>query len=277
VVLSSELRVLDSMATQPFVASGKIKLKQFDPGYSGGMEKEETKKKVTALGRRIGELQQLLYANSTHSVLLILQGLDASGKDGTVRQVLEAVNPVGVEVANFKVPSDEEKAHDFLWRIHKAVPRYGNIGVFNRSHYEAVLAERVLGIVPRKTWIERYEQIVAFERMLTANHVVVLKFYLHLSREEQAERLRERIEDPRKHWKFSLADLDVRKQWNAYAEAYEDMLNATSHPQARWHIVPADRNWYRDFVVADTVVKSMESLNLKWPKPKTDLSRIKIR
>jgi PPK2 family polyphosphate:nucleotide phosphotransferase len=277
VVLSSELRVLDSMATQPFVASGKIKLKQFDPGYSGGMEKEETKKKVTALGRRIGELQQLLYANSTHSVLLILQGLDASGKDGTVRQVLEAVNPVGVEVANFKVPSDEEKAHDFLWRIHKAVPRYGNIGVFNRSHYEAVLAERVLGIVPRKTWIERYEQIVAFERMLTANHVVILKFFLHLSREEQAERLRERIEDPRKHWKFSIADLDVRKQWDEYAEAYEDMLNATSHPEARWHIVPADRNWYRDFLVADTVVKAMESLNLKWPKPKTDLSRIKIR
>lgn len=265
------------MPAQPLLVTGKIKLKNFDPSYSAGLDKEETKAKVQELGRRIGELQELLYANSQHSVLLLFQGLDASGKDGTVRRVLEQVNPVGVEVANFKVPSDEERAHDFLWRVHREVPRYGNIGVFNRSHYEAVLAERVLGIVDRKTWVERYDQIIAWERMLVQNRVVLLKFYLHLSRKEQAERFRDRLDNPKKHWKFSPADLTVRKQWNAYTVAYEDMLNATSHEHARWHVVPADRNWFRDFIVAEAVVKAMESLQLKWPKARQDFSKIQIK
>jgi PPK2 family polyphosphate:nucleotide phosphotransferase len=221
-------------------------------------------------------MQQLLYANSSHAVLLIFQGMDASGKDGSVRSVLQHVSPAGVETANFKVPSEEERAHDFLWRVHKAVPRYGNMGLFNRPHYEAVLAERVLKIVPKKVWSRRYGQIVAFEKILVENHVLLLKFYLHLSKEEQAERLEERLANPHKNWKFSSKDLETRQQWDDYIEAYEDMLNATSHEDAPWHLIPADRNWYRDHVVARTVVHAMESLNLKWPKPKEDLSRIRI-
>lgn len=265
------------MHKQPVIVSDRIKLKDFDSSYSAGLDKDHTRKTVDDLVQRIGEQQELLYANANQAVLIIFQGLDASGKVGAVGRVLDRVNPAGVEVANFKVPSDEERAHDFLWRVHRAVPRYGNIGVFNRSHYEGVLAERVLGLVSRKTWLQRYDQIVAWERMLVENHVVLLKFFLHLGREEQAERFRERLKNPHKNWKFSEGDLTVRKHWDEYQEAYEDMLNATSHKAARWHIVPADRNWYRDFVIAKTVVKAVESLLLKWPKPKTDLSRIRIK
>jgi PPK2 family polyphosphate:nucleotide phosphotransferase len=264
------------MRKQPVVLQGKVKLRRFDPGYTGGLDKLETKERTARLCEQIGELQQLLYANSRQSVVLLFQGLDASGKDGAVRSVLRDVNPVGIEIANFKVPSAEERAHDFLWRVHKAIPRYGNIGAFNRSHYEGVLAERALGIVSKETCVRRYRQIVAWERILAENGVVLLKFYLHLSREEQAERLRERLDNPRKHWKFSSADLDVRERWDDYAEAYEDMLNATSHSAARWHLVPTDRNWYRDFVIATAVVKALKALKLRWPKPSEDLSKIRI-
>ena len=251
---------------QPVVITGKINLRHFDPGYCGRRNKAETKERNEKLGRKIGDLQQLLYANSRHAVLLIFQGMDASGKDGAIRTVLQYVNPTGVETSNFKVPSAEEAAHDFLWRIHHAVPRQGNIGVFNRSHYEAVLAGRVLGLVPRKTWSLRYRQIVEFERMLVGNGVIVLKFYLHISRQEQAERFRERLANPEKNWKFSHADLATRQRWTDYIEAYEDMLNATSHRAARWHLVPADRNWYRDHVVATTVAGALKGLKMKWPR-----------
>ncbi len=265
------------MHEQPLTVSDDIKLKHFDPGYSAGLEKDKARKKADELVERIGDLQELLYANSTDAVLLLFQGLDASGKDGAIRRVLERVNPIGVEIANFKVPSDEERAHDYLWRVHQAVPRYGRIGTFNRSHYEAVLVERVLGLASHKICLQRYDQIVAWERMLAENHVVLVKFFLHISREEQAERFRARLDDPRKNWKFSKEDLNVRKQWDAYGEAYEEMLNATSHKDARWHIIPADHKWYRDLVVAETVVKAMESLHLKWPKPKENLSKIRVR
>ncbi|MDB6028247.1 MAG: Polyphosphate:nucleotide phosphotransferase, family [Verrucomicrobiales bacterium] len=261
---------------QPIIINGKVRLKDFDSACFGGLDKEKTKPKTIEYGQRIGELQQLLYANAKRSVLLLFQGMDASGKDGSVRRVLEFVNPAGIETANFKVPSDEERAHDFLWRIHKAVPRYGNIGVFNRSHYEAVLAERVLKIVPKKVWSKRYEQIVNFEEMLVENNVVLLKFYLHLGKAEQAERFEERLANPKKNWKFSHADLKTRQHWDDYITAYEDMLNATSHKVARWHLIPADRNWYRDHLIAETVVCAMESLKMKWPEPKEDLSRIRI-
>ncbi|MCX6955793.1 MAG: polyphosphate kinase 2 family protein [Verrucomicrobia bacterium] len=265
------------MKNQPLIVRGKIKLKDFDPAYDGGLDKDQTKKATAKLCARIGELQPKLYANSTHAVLLLFQGMDASGKDGSVRCVLRDVNPAGVEVANFKVPSDEERAHDFLWRIHKAIPRFGNIGVFNRSHYEAVLAERVLQIVPKKIWKKRYGQIVDFERMLVANGVLVVKFHLHISRDEQAERFRERLANPEKNWKFSHADLTTRQHWDDYIVAYEDMLNATSHPAAPWHVVPADRNWYRDHVIAETVVKALEGLDLKWPKSEEDLSKVRFK
>ena len=265
------------MKKQPVVIAGKIKLKHFDSDYTGGRDKAETRKQTDKHGRWIGDLQPLLYANASRAVLLIFQGMDASGKDGSVRSVLHHVNPAGVETANFKVPSVEENAHDYLWRIHKAVPRRGNIGVFNRSHYESVLAERVLEIVPKKVWSRRYGEIVDFERMLVDNGVLVLKFYLHISRDEQAARFKERLANPEKNWKFSHADLTTRQHWDDYIDAYEDMLNATSHPAARWHLVPADRNWYRDHVIAATVVHALEALDLKWPKPTEDLSKIRIK
>jgi len=264
------------MKTQPLLAAGRIKLSRFDPRYDAGLDKEKTRARTEADTRRIGELQQLLYANAHHALLLVFQGLDASGKDGSVRSVLQQVNPAGVETANFKVPSAEEMAHDFLWRVHRAVPRYGSIGVFNRSHYEAVLVERVLKIVPRPVWTQRYEQIVDWERMLAQNRVVILKFFLHLSREEQAERFQERLGNPKKNWKFSPSDLTTRERWDDYIEAYEDVLSRTSAPHAPWHIVPADRNWYRDHVIARATVQALEALDLKWPKPARGLSRVRV-
>lgn len=271
------LSKLGPMRNQPIIIRGRIKLKHFDPGYCAGLDKGRTKERTARLGRRIDHMQQLLYANSSHAILLLFQGMDASGKDGSIRTVLHHVNPAGVKVTNFKMPSEEESAHDFLWRIHQAVPRYGNIGVFNRSHYEAVLADRVQSIVPREIWIQRYRQIVDFERMLTENRVLLLKFYLHISREEQTRRFQERLANPRKHWKFSHADMKTRQHWGDYIEAYDDMLNATSHAEARWHVVPADRNWYRDYVVAAAVAKALEGLGLKWPKLRSDLAKTRIK
>ncbi len=265
------------MKHQPSIVRGKIRLKHFDPAYDAGLDKEETKHRTEKLRQRIGDLQPKLYANASHALLLLFQGMDASGKDGSVRGVLQHVNPAGVEVANFKVPSAEESAHDFIWRVHKVVPRFGNIGVFNRSHYEAVLAERVLELVPKQTWRARYEQIVNFERMLVQNRVIVLKFHLHISREEQAERIRERLANPEKNWKFSHADLKTRQHWDDYEGAYEDMLNETSHALAPWYIVPGDRNWYRDYVIADAVVQALEKLRMKWPESTEDLSKVKFK
>ena len=264
------------MKDQPVLIKGKIRLKDFDPAYTGEVDKEKAKTKSVECQEHIGHLQDLLYANSSHSILLVFQGMDASGKDGSVRHVLMHVNPAGVETANFKVPSTEERAHDYLWRIHKALPRHGNIGVFNRSHYEAVLVERVLKIVPKEIWSRRYDEIVNFERLLVESGVVLLKFYLHLSKAEQACRLKARLSDPRKNWKFSTDDLKTREHWREYMKAYEDVLNKTSHEQARWHLIPADHKWYRDYLIARTVVRAMEDLKLKWPKPKEDLSKIRI-
>lgn len=264
------------MPLQPIILKGRIKLADFDPAYCGGLDKNKTKKRTRVLAKRIAELQQLLYANSTKAVLLLFQGIDASGKDGAIRKVLHHVNPAGVETANFKVPSAEESAHDFLWRVHRAVPRRGSIGVFNRSHYEAVLVERILADLPQTLIRRRYRQIVDFERMLLENGVVLVKFFLHLSRAEQARRFRARLEQPEKRWKFASGDLETRRRWKDYMNVYEDMLNATSHPAARWLLVPADHKWYRDYVISRTVVRAMEALGLKWPKPKEDLSKIRV-
>jgi PPK2 family polyphosphate:nucleotide phosphotransferase len=264
------------MPPQAVVIKGRIRLKHFASDYCDGLEKEATKRQTKKCAKEIAALQERLYANSRHAVLLLFQGLDASGKDGAIKNVLHYVNPAGVETAYFKAPSSEERAHDYLWRVHRAVPRYGHLGVFNRSHYEAVLAERVLGLVSRQTCVERFRQIVDFERMLVANNVVLLKFYLHLGRDEQAERFRERLTISKKKWKFASGDLEVRRQWHDYRVAYEEMLSATSHAGAPWHLVPADRKWYRDYVVATTVVRAMEELRLKWPKPREDLSKIRV-
>lgn len=261
---------------QPLKAVPPVKLKNFDPDFHEDLEKELAREETTRLCLRIGELQELLYANSNHSLIMLLQGMDCSGKDGTAKRVLEFVTPTGVETASFKAPSAEELAHDFLWRIHKAVPRYGHIGVFNRSHYEDVLIVRVLGLQPKEVWENRYDQINAFEKILRENNVLLLKFFLHISKDEQAQRLRARLEDPKKNWKFSAADLKMRERWNDFQKAYEDAINACSPKNSPWHIVPANRKWYRDFIVAQTVVEALEGLKMKWPKPKEDLTKIKI-
>jgi PPK2 family polyphosphate:nucleotide phosphotransferase len=262
--------------SQPIRIVSPIRLKDFNPDYHEGLEKEDTRKKTESLCEKIGALQQLLYADGQHSLVIVLQGMDTSGKDGTVKHVLDSVNPAGVETANFKTPSHEELAHDFMWRIHKALPRYGNIGVFNRSHYEDVLVVRVLKLQPAQVWAARYDQINAFEKYLAHNRIVLLKFFLHISKEEQAERLRERLDNPRKNWKFQPEDLRMRSYWNQFMKAYEDAINRCSTPDAPWYIIPANRKWYRDYVISKIVVKALENMGLKWPKPTFDLSKIKI-
>jgi PPK2 family polyphosphate:nucleotide phosphotransferase len=261
---------------QPIKVTPRIRLRDFDPAFCHGLDKDATRDKTAKLCQRIGELQELLHANARHAVVIVLQGMDTAGKDGAARRVLEFVNPSGVETTNFKAPSAEELAHDYLWRIHKAVPRYGNIGVFNRSHYEEVLIVRVLKLQPENAWRARYDQINAFEKHLAENRVVLLKFFLHLSNAEQAERLKARLQDRRKNWKFESGDLQMREKWSQFQRTYEDALNRCSTPWAPWHIVPADRKWYRDYVIARTVVDALEKLKLQWPKPREDLSKVKI-
>ena len=262
---------------QPIKITSRIRLRDFDPDDCGGVDKDETRDKTRKLCQRIGELQHLLYANATHAVILLLQGMDGSGKDSTGASVLEFVTPAGVQTTNFKAPSAEELAHDFLWRVHKAVPRYGCIGLFNRSHYEDVLIVRVLGLQPEKVWRDRYDQINAFEKLLSNNRVVLLKFFLYISKEEQAERFRERLDNPTKHWKFSVADLKMRERWGDFQKAYEDAINRCNSKHAPWHVVPANRKWFRDYVVAQTIVERLEQLKLKWPKAKEDLRGITIK
>jgi len=261
---------------QPLIARGKIKLKDYDPAFRDGFKKDEVREKTLEMCQQIGELQELLYANSTHSLVILFQGMDASGKDGAVKQVLQYVNPAGVETANFKAPSAEELAHDFLWRIHKAAPRYGNIGIFNRSHYEDVLVVRIFNLQLEKVWRKRYAQINAFEDYLHENHVILCKFFLHISKNEQAARLKKRLEDPAKNWKFDVQDLKMRQHWADFEDAFEDMLSRCSTKVAPWHIVPADNKWYRDYAVAGVVLKALKNLKMSWPKPKEDFSQVQI-
>ena len=261
---------------QPLKVIPPIRLKDFDPDFHDGLDKEATREKTTKLCQRIGELQELLHADARHALVILLQGMDASGKDGAGKRVLEFVSPLGVDAVNFKSPSAEELRHDFLWRVHKAVPRYGHIGVFNRSHYEDVLIVRVMKLEPERVWRARYDQINAFEKHLTENRIILLKFFLHISKAEQAERLKARLDDPHKNWKFESADLEMRKKWPQFQRAYEDALNRCSTSWSPWHIVPADRKWVRDYVIARVVVDALEKLKLKWPKPKEDLSKIKF-
>jgi len=261
---------------QPIQVRPPIRLKEFDPACSADWDKEPARAEATKLCQRIGELQELLNANASHSLLILLQGMDTSGKDGAAKRVLEFVNPAGVETTSFKSPSREELAHDFLWRVHKAVPRYGNIGVFNRSHYEDVLIVRVMKLQPERVWRARYDQINAFEKHLTENRVILLKFFLHISKKEQAERLQSRLDNPHKNWKFEQGDLAMRAKWNDFQKAYEDVLNRCSTPWAPWHIIPAERKWHRDYFIARTVVAALEKLKLKWPQPQEDLAKIRI-
>ena len=256
----------------------KVDLSRVDPGATPGAKggKKEAARQFAPLNTRLEVLQEKLWAERRRKVLVVLQGMDTSGKDGTIRHVFQGVNPLGVRVAAFKAPTEEERDHDFLWRVHPRVPGAGEMAIFNRSHYEDVLAARVHALVPREVWKQRYAQINDFERLLAENDTLILKFFLHISLEEQKERLEERLNDPLKRWKFRLGDLDDRRLWKEYMAAYEDVLKKTSREHAPWYIVPADKKWYRNLVVATVLVETLEALNLATPQPKEDLSGVVI-
>ena len=218
---------------------------------------------------RLAALHDVLYAEHKHALLIVLQGMDAAGKDGTIKHVMSGVNPQGCAVTSFKQPTGAELDHDFLWRIHAAVPAKGSIGIFNRSHYEDVLIARVHQLVPRKVIQQRYEEINAFEKMLAANGVTIVKFFLHLSRREQARRLEERLEDPMKGWKASTADFAERRHWNAYQAAYQDALVNCSTKCAPWYVIPSDHRWFRNYAVAEVIIRALEGLQMKYPEAST--------
>ena len=241
-----------------------------------GLEKDEGEKRLHELVERIEELQYRLFAEERRSVLLVLQGLDASGKDGVVRRVLEGVNPTGVGVTSFRAPAGAELEHDYLWRIHRALPRRGTIGVFNRSHYEDVVAVRMYEIAPESVWRPRYGHLRDFERMLVDEGTKVLKVFLNVSRDEQRVRLQERIDDPGKRWKFQRDDLKVRERFDDWIAAWEEAVNETSTEWAPWHIVPADRNWVKAIAVAELVAGALERLDPQFPDPEEGIEGIRI-
>lgn len=254
----------------------KVKLSDWDPDDTLGHEKgAQSDEKTAKLLKQLDSLQYLLYAEKKHAVLVVFQALDAGGKDGTIRHVMSGLNPQGCVVASFKKPSVEELAHDFLWRVHKVVPELGMIGVFNRSHYEDVLVVRVHNLVPKEVWTGRYEQINAFEEILCQNGVSVVKFYLHISKDEQKKRFEERIEDPDRRWKLSPADFEERKCWGEYTEAYEEALRRCSTDYAPWYVVPANKKWFRNLAVSKILVETIEDLKMRYPKPVVDVRDLK--
>jgi PPK2 family polyphosphate:nucleotide phosphotransferase len=251
----------------------KVSLKDFDPAdtaeFDGG--KKEGEAAVQALLQELDTLQELLYAEHQRKVLIVLQALDTGGKDGTIRRVFEGVNPQGVRVASFKAPTAAEADHDYLWRIHQQAPGKGEIVIFNRSHYEDVLVVRVHKLVAPAIWQRRYDRINDFEKMLSEEGMLIMKFFLHISAEEQKQRLRARLTDKTKRWKYNPADLQERAFWSQYTEAYEDALSKTTTDYAPWTIVPADHKWYRDWVVASAIINGLKGLNMEYPKPTYDV------
>jgi PPK2 family polyphosphate:nucleotide phosphotransferase len=255
----------------------RVTLSDYDPSYTGGYsDKDDAKEQLKANRKRMRELQEVLYAEDKHALLIVLQAMDAGGKDGTIRHVMRGINPQGVHVASFKQPTPEELDHDFLWRIHQHTPGRGMIGIFNRSHYEDVLVVRVEQLVPPEVWEDRYDHINAFERLLADSGVTILKFYLHISKDEQKERFQARLDDPTKHWKFSRGDLDVRAKWDQYRLAYEDALTRCNTPWAPWYIVPANKKWYRNLVISGAIVEALENMDLRYPDAEPDLDSVVI-
>jgi len=256
----------------------KVNLQKWDPDDKGHFEggKKDGKKALKPLNDRLEELQELLYAENKHKLLVVLQAMDSGGKDGTIRHVFDGVNPQGVKVASFKVPTEEELAHDYLWRVHQHTPGKGEIVIFNRSHYEDVLVVRVKNLAPDKVWRKRYDHINAFEKLLVDEGTTILKFYLHINLDEQKERFQARLDDPHKNWKFSLGDLKDRALWPDYMKAYEEMLSNTSTAYAPWYIVPANRKWYRNLVIGTVLVETLEGLKMRYPEPEDDLSDVVI-
>ncbi len=256
----------------------KVRLSKFDPDETLGYSKDsKTKDLLEKNLKRLDTLQELLYAENKRALLIVLQGLDAAGKDGTIRHVMSGVNPQGCRVTSFKVPSHEEAEHDFLWRAHLAVPSRGQIGIFNRSYYEDVLVVRVHNLVPRKMWENRYKQINVFETLLAENGIKVLKFFLHISKDEQRKRFQERLDDPAHQWKLSPADFAERKFWDEYVEAYEAGLTKCSTAEAPWYIIPANHKWFRNLAVSCIVAQTLEGFGMKYPKPAFDISQFKLK
>ncbi len=243
-------------------------------GFAGSeAEALEESKKLT---HKLESLQETLYAEHKHKVLIVLQAMDTGGKDGTIKKVFEGVNPQGVRVEHFRTPTPEEADHDFLWRVHHEAPGGGEMVIFNRSHYEGVLIERVHALVPRRVWTRRYKEIEHFERLLHEDHTVILKFFLHIDKEEQKRRLEERLNDPSKRGKFSLTDLKEREFWSKYMEAYEDALKNTSKDHAPWYVVPSNKKWFRDLLVSTVIVERLEGLGMEYPKGSVDPRSVRI-
>jgi len=254
----------------------KVSLAEFDSSAHHGLSKEVAEAALAAHRKRLAELQDVLYAGQKHSVLIVLQGMDTAGKDGTISHIFSGVNPQGCDVASFKVPTSLEARHDFLWRCHAKTPAAGMIAIFNRSHYEQVLAPRVHKLIDGKTAHRNMEQINDFESMLAENGTLILKFFLHISRDEQKKRLESRLEDPDKHWKFSDADLRERAFWSEYQDAYEDILSRTSRKHAPWFVIPSDRKWFRNDAISAILADALSGLDLAYPKPTVDVSKIKL-
>ena len=255
--------------TERLIVSGKkFQLSKRDPADTAHYKnKDEAAEETLKLSHRLDHLQEVLYAEHKRSILIVLQGMDASGKDGTIQHVMSGVNPQGCSVTSFKQPSTKETDHDFLWRIHQAVPARGTIGIFNRSQYEDVLVVRVHQLVPKDVWKARYEQINDFEKMLTQNGTTILKFFLHLGKDEQKKRFEARHDDPDKQWKSSPSDEAERKYWDDYQEAYQDALSQCSPADAPWFVIPSNHKWFRDLAISQILVETMERMDLQYPKP----------
>lgn len=258
-------------------SGGSFNLSRIKPDEKGDFEDKDSAAEATARHvHRLGELQEVMYAQGKRALLIVLQGMDTSGKDGAIEHVFSGVNPQGCQVTGFKVPSSLEASHDYLWRIHLAAPARGMIGIFNRSHYESVLVERVKGLVPKEVWSKRFEQINQFEAMLASEGTTILKFFLHISPEEQKRRLEARLSDPTKQWKFNPGDLTERKLWKQYMQAYGDALGRCSTAHAPWYVVPSDRKWYRNWVLSETIVRAMERMKLKYPAPIEGIEKYRV-
>jgi PPK2 family polyphosphate:nucleotide phosphotransferase len=259
-------------------SGGDVDLKGWDPDDTSGCDGNEARAQAwfAALARDLGQLQDRLYASREHKLLIVLQAMDTGGKDGTIRKVFQDADPQGLRVVSFKVPNEEEREHDYLWRVHKQAPRCGETVIFNRSHYEDVVAARIHRLVPARVWSRRFAHIKEFERMLSEEGVIIIKFFLHISKREQKARLQARLDDPNKRWKFNPDDLKDRKRWPAYMRAYGDAISKTSSAWAPWCIVPADHKWYRNLVVAAIVVDTLQGLHMRYPQPTYDASAIRI-
>jgi PPK2 family polyphosphate:nucleotide phosphotransferase len=270
-------------ARERFRAPKKLELRDGDAGLTplrekngnGGAKQRERALTEDLIGQ-VAHFQEMLYASRQQKLLVVLQGMDTAGKDGTTRALFSQISPMGIQATGFNAPTERERAHDFLWRIHAHVPGNGLIAVFNRSHYEDVLVPRVLGDIDGKETKRRYAHIRDFERMLAESGTTVVKIFLHLSKDEQKKRLQERLDDPEKHWKFDPTDLAVRAQWDAYQRAYEDAIVATNLDHAPWYIVPADSKTHRNLIVAHLLLETMQAMNLSWPPPKADLAKVKV-